>query len=82
MDIQKTKCNQCLFSKNRVVTPEVVAEIVKGCLNEDTYFCCHKATIKGKNNVCCRGFWDAHKSNFNLGRITQRLNSVREVVIE
>ena len=82
MNIQKTKCNQCLFSKDRIVTSKAAAEVVKNCLKNDTYFSCHKAKIKGdKDNVCCKGFWDAHKSNFNLGRIAQRLNAVREVVI-
>lgn len=83
MKVQKTKCNQCLFTKNRIVTSKRKAEIIKDCLNSDTYFCCHKTKIKGiKSDVCCRGFWDTHKSNFNLGRIAQGLNVVKEVIIK
>ncbi len=78
MKIQKTKCNQCLFSKNRIVDAKRAAEVIRDALGKDTYFNCHKAKIKGAD-VCCRGFWDAHKDNFNLGRIAQRLNVIKEV---
>jgi hypothetical protein len=27
-------------------------------------------------DVCCRGFWNAHKDKFQLGQIAQRLNMV------
>lgn len=83
MRVQKTKCNQCLFTKNRVVSEEVAAKIIKTALKKDTYFNCHKTQVKGlKSNVCCKGFWDAHKNNFNLGRVAQRLGIVEKVIIK
>lgn len=83
MKIQKAKCNQCLFTKNRIVTPKRAMEIIKDSLRDDTYFACHKTKLKGiKNDVCCRGFWDTNKNNFNLGRIMQRLGKIEEVNIE
>lgn len=73
MKVQKKQCNQCLLSKNHVVSGKKrVREILKHCAQRDTYFQCHKGTISGVD-VCCRGYWDSFKDNFNLGRIVQRL---------
>jgi hypothetical protein len=41
---------------------------------KDTYRICHHS-----HKVCCNGFWNKHKDNFNLGRVAQRLNMVRFV---
>lgn len=72
--IQKTKCDQCLFTKNRIVTLERAKEAVKDILDNDSYFCCHKSM--DNNDVCCRGFWDAHKNDFSLGRLLQHLHII------
>ncbi len=82
MLVQKEKCNQCLFSDNRIVTVARMKEILNDCSARDTFFVCHKSTVKNDNWVCCKGFWDKFKHNFNLGRIAQRLNFVREVTIK
>jgi hypothetical protein len=34
------------------------------------------------NDVCCRGFWDAHKDEFATGQIAQRLNAVEFVNVD
>lgn len=81
MKIQPEKCNECLFGKDKIVSKERAADVIAGCLKKDTYFVCHKATIKNKD-VCCRGFWDAFKDRFNLGRIAQRLDFVIEEKVE
>lgn len=31
------------------------------------------------HGVCCRGFWNAHKDDFNAGQIAQRLGMVEFV---
>jgi len=41
---------------------------------------CHHAP-RG-SNVCCRGFWDAHKDEFQLGQLAQRLDMVEFVDID
>lgn len=40
------------------------------------YRACHKHP---SNDVCCRGFWDAHRNNFGAGQIAQRLDLVEYV---
>lgn len=67
-------CDQCLFSKNRIVSGERMKQILNDCKRNDTHFVCHKATIAGKE-VCCRGFYDTQTSN--LIRISQRLGMVQ-----
>lgn len=85
MKVQKKKCNQCLFSKNFVVkNEERRTQIIKECLRKDTFFVCHKSSLAsedGHGDVCCRGYWDNFKHEFNLGRIAQRLNVAEEVVV-
>jgi hypothetical protein len=60
MLVQKKKCNQCLFSKNKIVSDKRREQILQECAMDDTYFICHKATVKEKD-VCCRGFYDGFK---------------------
>lgn len=80
MEVRKTKCDQCLFTDNRIVSQKRAGDVVKDCLKRDTYFICHKTqTEDAPQDMCCRGFWDQHKNNFNLGRIAQRLQAVRFV---
>jgi len=31
------------------------------------------------DDACCRGFWNAHKDEFQLGQVAQRLGLVRFV---
>lgn len=83
MKVQKTKCNQCLFTKNKIVSGDRARSIVKEALQNDTFFGCHKTQLKGlKSDVCCKGFWDSHKNNFKLGRLAQWAGAVQEVVID
>jgi len=56
--VMKERCNQCLFSENRVVSKERMVDIVKECRKNDGYFICHKASLAGNQKVCCRGFYD------------------------
>lgn len=69
-------CDQCLFSKDRIVPAERVREILAGCKRDNTHFICHKATIQGRD-VCCRSFYDTQTSQ--LIRVAQRLNMVEFV---
>ena len=41
---------------------------------------CHHA--KSGSGVCCRGFWNAHKDEFQVGQIAQRLGLVEFVEAE
>ena len=77
MKVRKTKCDQCLFSNNRIVSAKRATDVIKSCIKKDTFFVCHKTqTEDAPDQMCCRGFWDQFKNHFNLGRIAQRLKMV------
>lgn len=78
LKVFKTRCDQCLFSKNRIVSNQRAAEIIKDCLKKQTYFICHKATIEGES-VMCRGFYDEMGYHSQQLRIAERLNAVEFV---
>lgn len=47
------RCNECLFSQNKIVNDARRTEVLAQCKKEDSFFICHK-----HSNVCCRGFFD------------------------
>jgi len=78
MKVYSERCNQCLFSKNRIVSKERAAEIIKGCVDDQSYFVCHKATIDGKDTMC-KGYYDQLGQHSQSLRIAERLNIVQFV---
>lgn len=78
MEICKERCDQCLFSDNRIVSKKRMAEIIKDCRRNDSHFICHKHSIAGNNDVMCRGFYETQPASQML-RIAERLNVVRFV---
>jgi hypothetical protein len=66
------KCNQCLFSRNRIVEKKRVKEILEECARTGAYFVCHKSTNNNNGRVCCRGFWDKYKFENGLLRVCER----------
>ncbi len=76
MKVCEKPCDQCLFSKDRIVSAARVREVLADCKRNDSYFICHKASIAG-GDVCCRTFYDTRTSN--LIRIMQRLNGIKFV---
>jgi len=41
------RCNECLFSKSKIVTDARRIELLDACKRTGKYFLCHKATIAG-----------------------------------
>lgn len=74
--VYKKRCDQCLFSRNKIVSNERRKSILDDCAKQGTFFTCHKATIAGQE-ICCRGFYDAQGSS--LVQIAKRLQIVEEV---
>ena len=66
------KCEQCLFSENRIVPKKRMKEILKQCKREDTHFVCHKT-----DDAVCAGFYESRSTN--LIRIMQRLGGINYV---
>lgn len=81
--VYKTQCNQCLLSKNAIVSPERRDDIIKTCISKQTFFICHKSpsmeTGKKKDEVCCKGWYKAFGQYSQMIRISERLNVVEEV---
>lgn len=76
MNIKKKCCNQCLFTKNKIVSDARRDSIVRDCLKNDSHFICHKSTIEHGNDVCT-GF--AKKYSSQSIRISDRLGLTRHV---
>lgn len=70
----EARCDQCLFSEKRTASKERMAQIVRECRRDDTYFNCHKHTI-AKENVMCRGYYETQAAPQML-RIAERLDIV------
>lgn len=51
------RCDQCLTTRNRIVSGARAAEIVRQCRATDNHFFCHKGTAAGLQ-VHCRGVHD------------------------
>jgi hypothetical protein len=55
------RCNECLYGPNAVVDSRRRREIIKDLYDEDGWFCCHKASLVGRDVVRCRGDFDARQ---------------------
>lgn len=75
--VMAERCNECLFSQSRIVSRARMGQILRDCRRRDAHFICHKATIAGNQNVCCRGFYDTQSTNFI--RIAGRLGVIEFV---
>lgn len=71
--VASKRCNECLYSKNRLVEPEVADKILASCEQNGSYFICHKATIVNQN-VVCRAFFDEQKNQ--VCQVAHRLGLV------
>lgn len=74
--VKKEKCNECLFSKDKIVSGQRRSELLSDIARNDSHFVCHKSSIEG-GEVCCKGFYDTGSSN--LIRISQRLRMIEFV---
>lgn len=56
----KKKCDQCLFTPNRIVSKGRKREVLKDTEKKNTFFVCHK-----HKDIACRGWaeWYAAKNN-------------------
>lgn len=74
--VKKERCDECLYSKDKIVSQERRKELLQDMGASDSHFICHKSSIDGKD-VCCKGFYDT--STTNLIRVAQRLGAVEFV---
>jgi hypothetical protein len=79
-DVCAEKCNQCLFSENKIVSDKRRQSLLNEIVKEQSYFECHKATIAGKN-TCCRGFYDSLGHRSQMIRIAERFGAIKFVEV-
>ena len=74
LKVFKDCCNQCLLTKNRIVTAKRVKEIIVGCKSKQTHFICHKTT--GNDATICKKYYDKFGHYSQMVRIAYRLNDL------
>lgn len=79
MEVFDKPCDQCLLSPNSIVNDKRRKEIIKSCIQEQKHFICHKATLDGDKDICCKTFYDTLGHHSQLIRIAQRLNVIKFV---
>jgi hypothetical protein len=75
--VRSKPCPTCIYIPGSPLhdeLPRLEAEVADPHVGFKSYRVCHDS--KG---VCCRGFWNAHKDDFPLGQVAQRLNFVKFV---
>jgi len=79
--VQKQMCSSCIYRPESPLDLEALEDQVRDkYVGFKGHRQCHHT--KGKNAACCRGFWNAHKDEFQMGQISQRLDMVEEVEID
>lgn len=75
MKVMKRKCDQCLFTKNKIVSDKRKQDIIQSTVAKQGFFECHKATIAGEKH-CCRGYFDQLGHTSQMVRIAGRLGTI------
>lgn len=70
--VMKERCDQCLFSKDKIVSDARRKQVLAECKRNDSHFICHKT-----GDCCCRGFYDTQTSQ--MIQIAGRLNAIKFV---
>jgi hypothetical protein len=74
-DVCAKRCDQCLFSKAKIVSDARRDELLKDIAKNDNHFMCHKHSIAGRD-VVCRGDYDRDPLRTMVGRLAKYLNIV------
>jgi hypothetical protein len=75
--VMKDPCDQCLYSRNRIVRRARFRQILSDITERDSFFVCHKASIEGVT-AACRGDWD-NRGCGQAGQIASRLGMLKFV---
>lgn len=76
--VQKKQCKTCIYRPDCPLDLEALEEqISDGHGGFSGHRICHHS-----DDVCCRGFWERHKDEFQLGQVAQRLNMVEFVDVD
>lgn len=76
--VQTKPCRTCIYRKDSPLDVESLeAQIADRFGGFKGHRVCHHP-----KDVCCRGFWNRHKNDFQMGQIAQRLNMVEFVSVD
>ena len=79
LSVLQKRCDQCLFSDAKIVDDKRREQVLADCKESGRYFTCHKASMKGRNDVCCRGFFDTQDSLLlRLAKVLKLFRWVKE----
>ena len=70
--VQRAMCATCIF---RPESPLDLKQLLDDIADQHGGFCGHRICHHSRD-ACCAGFWAAHRNEFALGQISQRLNMV------
>ena len=78
--VQRRRCSSCIYRRDSLLDIEKLEDEVRDPkMGFAGYRACHHA--RG-GEVCCRGFWDRHRDEFQAGQIAQRLGLVEFVTVD
>lgn len=76
--VQKRMCATCIYRPDSSLDLKKLEDDVRDeYIGFKGHRICHHSA-----DVCCRGFWEAHKDEFPAGQIAQRLGVVEFVDID
>lgn len=73
-ELMSESCDQCLMTKNKIVSDARRKQILRDTIRKDCGFTCHKATMVGRD-IVCRGHYNATGGG-QLARIAGRLGAI------
>jgi len=76
--VQQRMCATCIYKPNFNLDLRKLENDVR---DQHIGFKEHRICHHSKD-VCCRGFWDAHKDEFQAGQLAQRLGCVEFVDVD
>lgn len=82
LKVQSRRCDTCIYRKDSDYNPALqmlLDEVRDPHMDFRTFRACHHAPGR---DVCCRGFWDHHKDEFQMGQVAQRLGLVEMVEVD
>ena len=76
--VYKNACQNCLLSKDRIVSSQRAKEMIDECIEKQTHFICHKATMQGQD-VMCHSYYEHFGQHSEKLKLCQRLGIVEFV---
>ena len=73
--VQANACSTCIYRKDSPLDLKKLEEEVRDpYIGFKGHRICHHS-----DDICCRGFWNRHKDEFQMGQVAQRLGMVEFV---